>query len=146
MHPAFPAMRKCRADKGEGLHCPSPFYCIVMQTPLPVLNMRPGHPRPSSRSNAGRGETGGIIFAATDEKQNRNAMERIVEFPTDRTVISTENNGFAGDERDETLIDENLVETEIPLADRIPGAVRETEEGDRPIYDEEGYRNDPGGE
>lgn len=68
-------------------------------------------------------------------------MERIVEFPTDRTVISTENNGFAGDERDE-----NLVETEIPLADRIPGAVRETEEGDRPIYDEEGYRNDPGGE
>jgi hypothetical protein len=117
-----------------------------MQTPLPVLNMRPGHPRPSSRSNAGRGETGGIIFAATDEIQNRNAMERIVEFPTDRTVISTENNGFAGDERDETLIDENLVETEIPLADRIPGAVRETEEGDRPIYDEEGYRNDPGGE
>ena len=73
-------------------------------------------------------------------------MERIVEFPTDRTVISTENNGFAGDERDETLIDENLVETEIPLADRIQGAVRETEEGDRPIYDEEGYRNDPGGE
>ena len=45
-----------------------------------------------------------------------------------------------------SLIDENLVETEIPLADRIPGAVRETEEGDRPIYDEEGYRNDPGGE
>ena len=108
--------------------------------------MRPGHPRPSSRSNAGRGETGGIIFAATDEKQNRNAMERIVEFPTDRTVISTENNGFAGDERDENLIDENLVETEIPLADSSPGAVRETEEGDRPIYDEEGYRNDPGGE
>ena len=68
--------------------------------------MRPGHPRPSSRSNAGRGETGGIIFAATDKIENRNAMERIVEFPTDR----------------------------------------ETEEGDRPIYDEEGHRNDPGGE
>ena len=117
-----------------------------MQTPLPVLNMRPGHTRPSSRTNAGRGKADGTIFAATDEIQNRNAMERIVEFPTDRTGISTENNGFAGDERDETLIDENLVETEIPLADRIPGAVRETEEGDRPIYDEEGYRNDPGGE
>ena len=108
--------------------------------------MRPGHPRPSSGTNAGRGETGGIIFAATDEIQNHNAMERIVEFPTDRTVISTENNGFAGDERDENLIDENPVETEIPLADRIPGGVRETEEGDRPVYDEEGYRNDPGGE
>lgn len=55
--------------------------------------MRPGHPRPSSRSNAGRGETGGIIFAATDKIENRNAMERIVEFPTDRTVISTETTG-----------------------------------------------------
>lgn len=73
-------------------------------------------------------------------------MERIVECPTDRTVISTDNNGFAGDERDETLIDENLVETEIPLDDRIPGAVHEAEENDRPVYDEEGYRNDPGGE
>ena len=117
-----------------------------MQTPLPVLNMRPGHPRPSSRSNAGRGETGGIIFAATDEKQNRNAMERIVEFPTDRTVISTENNGFAGDERDENLIDEELLETEIPLDDRIPDAAHEDGENDRPVYDEEGYRHDPGGE
>ena len=28
----------------------------------------------------------------------------IVEFPNDRTVISTENNGFAGGERDENLI------------------------------------------
>lgn len=73
-------------------------------------------------------------------------MGKIVEFPTDRTVISTDNNGFAGDERDETLIDENLVETEIPLDDKIPGAVHETEENDRPVYDEEGYRNDPGGE
>ena len=53
--------------------------------------MRPGHPRPSSRSNAGRGETGGIIFAATDEKQNRNAMERIVEFETESTEIYTTN-------------------------------------------------------
>ena len=64
--------------------------------------MRPGHPRPSSRSNAGRGETGGIIFAATDKIENRNAMERIVKFPTDRTVISTENNGFGGEEAEET--------------------------------------------
>ena len=88
-----------------------------MQTPLPVLNLRPGHTRPSSRTNAGRGKADGTIFAATDEIQNRNAMERIVEFPTDRTVISTENNGFAGDERDETLIDENLVETLRDLFD-----------------------------
>ena len=116
-----------------------------MQTPLPVLNMRPGHTRPSSRTNAGRGKADGTIFAATDEIQNRNAMERIVEFPTDRT-----GRGVKRSRRSPSLycglIDENLVETEIPLADRIPGAVRETEEGDRPIYDEEGYRNDPGGE
>jgi hypothetical protein len=114
--------------------------------PLAVADLPAAAPGCRSCTNAGRGKADGTIFAATDEIQNRNAMERIVEFPTDRTVISTENNGFAGDERDETLIDENLVETEIPLADRIPGAVRETEEGDRPIYDEEGYRNDPGGE
>lgn len=69
-----------------------------------------------------------------------------IEFPTDRTVISTQNNGFAGNERDETLIDENLLETEIPLDDGIPDAVHETEEAERPVYDEEGYRNDPGGE
>ena len=70
----------------------------------------------------------------------------IVEFPTDRTVISTDNNGFAGNERDETLIYENLLETEIPLDDRIPDAAHEDAENDRPVYDEEGYQNDPGGE
>lgn len=70
----------------------------------------------------------------------------IVEFPSDRTVISTDNNGFAGNERDETLIDENLLETEIPLDDRIPDAAHEDAENDRPVYDEEGYQNDPGGE
>ena len=70
----------------------------------------------------------------------------IVEFPNDRTVISTENNGFAGGERDENLIDEELLETEIPLDDRIPDAAHEDAENDRPVYDEEGYRYDPGGE
>ena len=56
----------------------------------------------------------------------------IVEFPNDRTVISTENNGFAGGERDENLIDEELLETEIPLDDRIPDAAHEDAENDRP--------------
>ena len=70
----------------------------------------------------------------------------IVEFPNDRTVISTENNGFAGGERDENLIDEELLETEIPLDDRIPDAAHEDAENDRPVYDEEGYRHAPGGE
>ncbi|MFR6352135.1 MAG: hypothetical protein ACLUNN_07485 [Alistipes finegoldii] len=48
----------------------------------------------------------------------------IVNFPT-TAVISTENNGFAGGERDENLIDEELLETEIPLDDRIPDAAHE---------------------
>ena len=57
----------------------------------------PAMPGRHLRTNAGRGKADGTIFAATDAIRNRNAMERIVEFPTDRTVISTENNGFAGD-------------------------------------------------
>lgn len=88
----------------------------------------------------------GIILVAMNETQKTANIMDIVEFPTDRTVISTENNGFAGNERDETFIDENLLETEIPLDDRIPGAAHEDAENDRPVYDEQGYRNDPGGE
>ena len=70
----------------------------------------------------------------------------IVEFPNDRTVISTENNGFAGGERDENLIDEELLETEIPLDDRIPDAAHEYAEHDHHVYEKESYRYDPGGE
>ena len=44
------------------------------------------------------------------------------------------------------MIDEELLETEIPLDDRIPDAAHEDAENDRPVYDEEGYRHDPGGE
>ena len=73
-------------------------------------------------------------------------MERIVEFPTDRTVISTETTGSQATNATKPLIDENLVEPRSRWRTRIPGAVRETEEGDRPIYDEEGYPDDPGGE
>lgn len=65
-------------------------------------------------------------------------------FKNDRIIFSTENNGFAGNERDENLIDENLVDTEIPTDDRIPDGTNEIVEDDRPVYDEEGYRNKPG--
>ena len=67
-----------------------------------------------------------------------------VKFPSDRTILSTDNNGFAGDERDENLVAENLWESEIPTDDRIPAATGEIEEDNRPVYDEEGYGNDPG--
>ncbi|CVI65855.1 MULTISPECIES: hypothetical protein [unclassified Alistipes] len=65
-------------------------------------------------------------------------------FRNDRIIFSTRNNGFAGNERDETLIEENLIDTEIPTDDRIPDGTDEIVEDDRPVYDEEGYRNKPG--
>ena len=87
-----------------------------------------------------------VSFLRRNAKNQNGKNMDIVEFPNDRTVISTENNGFAGGERDENLIDEELLETEIPLDDRIPDAAHEDAENDRPVYDEEGYRHDPGGE
>ena len=62
---------------------------------------------------------------------------RKIKLPTDRTVFSTDNNGYAGNERDETLVDQNLWDSEIAADDRIG-------EDDRPVYDEEGYTHAPG--
>ena len=47
-----------------------------------------------------------------------------LEIRNDRTVLSTENNGYAGSERDENLIEEDLVDTEIPVDDRIPDGTK----------------------
>ena len=38
---------------------------------------------------------------------------RKIKLPTDRTVFSTDNNGYADNERDETLVDQNLWDSEI---------------------------------
>lgn len=67
-----------------------------------------------------------------------------VKFHNDRTILSTDNNGFAGNERDENLVEEDLVATRIPVDDRIPDGLDEIVEDDRPVYDEEGYLHDPG--
>ena len=64
---------------------------------------------------------------------------RKIKLPTDRTVFSTDNNGYAGNERDETLVDQNLWDSEIAADDRIPDGIGEIGEDDRPVYDEEGY-------
>jgi len=69
-----------------------------------------------------------------------------IEFPSDRAVISTDNNGFTGPDRDENLWEEDLIQTRIPIDDRIPDAINETGEQEREDYNEEGYRHDPGGE
>ena len=69
---------------------------------------------------------------------------RKIKLPTDRTVFSTDNNGYAGKERDETLVDQNLWDSEIAADDRIPDGIGEIGEDDRPVYDEEGYTHAPG--
>lgn len=67
-----------------------------------------------------------------------------VKFRNDRAVLSTENNSLAGSERDENLWEEDLIDTQIPVDDRIPDGVDEIVEDDRPVYDEQGYRHKPG--
>ena len=57
---------------------------------------------------------------------------RKIKLPTDRTVFSTDNNGYAGNERDETLVDQNLWDSEIAADDRIPDGIGEIGEDDRP--------------
>lgn len=67
-----------------------------------------------------------------------------MKFRNDRTILSTENNGLAGNQRDENLWEEDLIDTRIPIDDRIPDGVDEIVEDDRPVYDELGYRHNPG--
>lgn len=67
-----------------------------------------------------------------------------IKFRNDRTMLSTSNNGFAGNERDENLIEEDLLDTRIAVDDRIPDGLDEIVEDDRPGYDEEGYHHNPG--
>lgn len=62
-----------------------------------------------------------------------------LEYESDRTVDSTENNEYSEGLRDENLVDENLLDINTPVDDKIPYGVREIREGDRPLYDEEGY-------
>ena len=72
-----------------------------------------------------------------------NVMGKII-LPNDCTILSTDNNGYAGNERDETLVDENLWDSEIATDDRIPDGIDEIVEDNRPVYDEEGYTHEPG--
>lgn len=67
-----------------------------------------------------------------------------IALPTDRTILSTDNNGFAGNERNETLVDENRGTPKSPRNDRIPDGIGEIAEDNRPVYDEEGYTHAPG--
>lgn len=65
-------------------------------------------------------------------------------FSSDRSINTTENNEYAEGYRDENLIEKDGIDSEIPLDDEIPDIVNESGEEDRPIYNEEGYENDPG--
>lgn len=66
------------------------------------------------------------------------------EFRSDRTVDSTDNNEYADGDRDETMWEEDIVDTDISVDDTIPGGLDETGEGQRPEYSEEGFREDIG--
>jgi len=59
----------------------------------------------------------------------------------DRTVNSTDNNEFATDIRDETMLEDDLVD-EKPLDDYIPESINELGEKRRPIYNEMGMDED----
>ncbi|MEI3544299.1 MAG: hypothetical protein V8Q31_08530 [Alistipes communis] len=84
----------------------------------------------------------GTILAAKRRTLNKQRHEK--NQAADRTVFSTDNNGYAGNERDETLVDQNLWDSEIAADDRIPDGIGEIGEDDRPVYDEEGYTHAPG--
>ena len=62
----------------------------------------------------------------------------------DRTIDSTDNNEYADGDRDETLWDADIVDTEIPLDDAIPDALDEYNESPRPLYSEDGFRRNIG--
>jgi hypothetical protein len=66
--------------------------------------------------------------------------EQKIKYDADRIIDSTENNEYSEEQRDETLIEENILDTELPIDDEIPEEVDETREDDRPSYEEEGYR------
>lgn len=59
--------------------------------------------------------------------------------PSDRVIDSTDTNEYAEGLRDETIAEEYLIDTEVSIDDEIPQGVNETQEGDRPLYDEQGY-------
>lgn len=77
------------------------------------------------------------------EKVSETLLMGKVAIRPDRTVFSTQNNGLAGNERDENFVEENLWNSEIAVDDRIPEGIGENEEDNRPVYDEEGYTHDP---
>lgn len=63
-----------------------------------------------------------------------------VQYPTDRQINSTENNGYAEGYRDENLVSKDLLDTEISEDDMLPKAVRENDEAIRDTYNEEGFK------
>lgn len=63
-----------------------------------------------------------------------------IKLPSDHVVNSTDTNEYAEGMRDENLAEAYLYDVgNIPVDDYIPEGVDEMQEGERPIYDEEGY-------
>jgi hypothetical protein len=58
---------------------------------------------------------------------------------SDRVIDSTDNNEYSEGLRDETISEEYLIDTDVPVDDAISQEVSDTPEGERPLYDEQGY-------
>lgn len=65
-------------------------------------------------------------------------MKDYFRLPPDRAIDSTDNNEYAGGERDETIWEDELIDVNIPIDDTISDAIDEEGEMERPIYDENG--------
>lgn len=62
-----------------------------------------------------------------------------LKLPADHLVDSTDTNEYAEGLRDEDLAESYLYDTDVAVDDYIPDGVNENEDGDRPLYDEQGY-------
>ncbi len=58
---------------------------------------------------------------------------------SDRVIDSTDTNEYSEGLRDENIAEEYLIDAEVSIDDEIPQGVNETREGERPLYDEQGY-------
>ncbi len=65
-----------------------------------------------------------------------------MQFDSDRQIMSTENNGYAEGVRDESLWQEDILNSEMPLSDGIPDPEDDkTGLESREVYNEEGFEN-----
>lgn len=63
---------------------------------------------------------------------------------SDRIIDSTDNNEYADGDRDETFWEKDMADSYIPDDDIVSDILDEINEGRRPEYSEDGFREDIG--